>query len=342
VDLELTDEQQSIVEVFGALADRWAPPAGLREHEALGFDPKVWEQLVATGAPGMALPEADGGGGATLLELALAVEALGRRLTPAPLVEHAVAARLLARAGAITPEIAEGAAVATVALRPAVDGRARLVPAGAVADTVVALAGDDLVRVDAAPSGIAVPNLGDLPLADRDLATTGPDAVVLATGAEARDLHALALHEWRALTAAALVGLAAGALELARTYVLEREQFDVPIGSFQSIQHTLADAKVGIDGAQLLAYKASWAFGEQPARAAELATMALLFAAEQARVTSERALHFHGGYGVMVEYDIQLFYRRAKGWALVLADPGTELHRLADLRYGTTSREAGA
>ena len=45
LDLELTDEQQSIVEVFGALADRWAPLAGLREHEALGFDHKVWEQL---------------------------------------------------------------------------------------------------------------------------------------------------------------------------------------------------------------------------------------------------------------------------------------------------------
>jgi alkylation response protein AidB-like acyl-CoA dehydrogenase len=108
----------------------------------------------------------------------------------------------------------------------------------------------------------------------------------------------------------------------------------VPIGSFQSIQHTLADAKVGIDGAQLLAYKANWAFTEQPACAAELATMALLFAAEQARVTSERGLHFHGGYGVMVEYDIQLFYRRAKGWALVLGNAREELHHLADLRYG--------
>ena len=334
MDLELTDEQQSIVEVFGALADRWAPPAGLREHEALGFDPKVWEQLVATGAPGMALAEADGGGGATLLDLALAVEALGRRLTPAPLVEHAVTARLLARAGALTPEIAEGATLATLALRPAADGTARLVPAGAVADTVVALAGDDLVCVTGAAPGAAVPNLGDLPLAQRDLTGRGIDSAVLATGADAHALHDLALHEWRALTAAALVGLAAGALELARIYVLEREQFDVQIGSFQSIQHTLADAKVGIDGAQLLAYKANWAFAEQPARAAELATMALLFGAEQARVTSERGLHFHGGYGVMVEYDIQLFYRRAKGWALVLADPRTERHHLADLRYG--------
>jgi alkylation response protein AidB-like acyl-CoA dehydrogenase len=334
VDLELTDEQQSIVDVFGALADRWAPPAGLREHEALGFDPKVWEQLVATGAPGMALSEADGGGAATLLDLALAVEALGCRLTPAPLVEHAVAARLLARVGALTPEVTEGTTIAAIALRPAVDGRARLVPAGAVAGTVVALDDDRLVCATGAASGVAVPNLGDLPLADRDLAGADTETVVLATGDDARALHALALHEWRALTAAALVGLAAGALEIARVYVLEREQFDVQIGSFQSIQHSLADTKVGIDGAQLLAYKAAWSFTEQPARGPELATMALHFAAEQARVASERGLHFHGGYGVMVEYDIQLFYRRAKGWSLVLADPRSELHHLADLRYG--------
>jgi alkylation response protein AidB-like acyl-CoA dehydrogenase len=340
VDLELTDEQQSIVEVFGALADRWAPPAGLREHEALGFDAKVWEQLVATGAPGMALAESDGGGGATLLDLALAVEALGARLTPAPLVEHAVTARLLARAGALTPGVVDGSTVATIALRPAANGVARVVPAGAVAGTVVALDGDRLVCLSGDAPGVATPNLGDLPLADRDLTGAGTETIVLATGADAGALHDLAVHEWRALTAAALVGLAASALEVARSYVLERDQFDVPIGSFQSIQHSLADAKVGIDGAQLLSYKANWAFVEQPARAAELATMALLFAAEQARVTSERGLHFHGGYGVMVEYDIQLFYRRAKGWALVLGNPRNELHHLADLRYGRAAGEA--
>ena len=62
--------------------------------------------------------------------------------------------------------------------------------------------------------------------------------------------------------------------------------------------------------------------------------MAFLFAAEQAQRTAERALHYHGGYGFMEEYDIQLFYRRAKGWANVLDEPGREYARLADLRYG--------
>ena len=87
---------------------------------------------------------------------------------------------------------------------------------------------------------------------------------------------------------------------------------------------------VALDGAQLLARKAAWAHDCGRDDAAELGAMAFLFAAEQAQRTSDRALHFHGGYGFMEEYDIQLFYRRAKGWANVLDEPAREYARLAD------------
>ena len=62
--------------------------------------------------------------------------------------------------------------------------------------------------------------------------------------------------------------------------------------------------------------------------------MAFLFCAEQAQTASTRALHYHGGYGFMEEYDAQLYYRRAKGWALVLDDPALEYQRVARARYG--------
>ncbi len=334
MDLDPTDEQQSIVDVFGGLAERTVPLDRLRDHEPVGFAPELWEQLVAVGAPGMAVPEPAGGAGATLLDLALAVEALGRRLAPAPLIEHAVAARLLARVDALAPDVLDGARIATLALRPARDRTARLVPAGAVATTVVGFDGADLVVLDGEP-GRHVPNLASAPLADRDLG----DARVVASGARAASLYEHAVDEWRVLTASALVGLGLGALEIAVRYVSEREQFGVPIGSFQAIQHTLADVSVALDGAQLLARKAAWAHDTSssgaPDRAAELGAMAFLFAAEQAQRASDRALHFHGGYGFMEEYDIQLFYRRAKGWANVLDEPAREYSRLADLRYGT-------
>ena len=154
--------------MFGGLAERTVPLDRLRDHEPVGFSPELWAHLVAVGAPGMAVPEAAGGAGATLLDLALAVEALGRHLAPAPLIEHAVTARLLARADALSPDVLDGSRLATLALRPVRDGRARLVPAGAVATTVVAFDGEHLVVVDTEP-GPHVPNLASAPLADRDL-----------------------------------------------------------------------------------------------------------------------------------------------------------------------------
>jgi alkylation response protein AidB-like acyl-CoA dehydrogenase len=329
VDLDPTDEQQSIVDVFGDLAERTVPLDRLRDHEPVGFAPALWEQLVAVGAPGMAVPEAAGGAGATLLDLALAVEALGRRLAPAPLIEHAVTTRLLARTDSCLDDLLDGSRIATLALRPPKNGIARLVPAGAVANVVVAFDGMHLLAVDTAP-GEHVPNLASSPLADRDLSS----ARILARGARAERLHAQAVDEWRVLTASALVGLGLGALDIGVRYVSEREQFGVPIGSFQALQHTLADVSVALDGAQLLARKAAWAHDAALDDAAALGAMAFLFAAEESQRASDRALHFHGGYGFMEEYDIQLFYRRAKGWANVLDDPAHEYARLADLRYG--------
>src|SRR5690348_10848229 len=133
----------------------------------------------------MAVAEAHGGGGSGLLELSLAVGQLGRALAPAPLVEHAVTARLLTALGTAVPAgVVEGSAIASLALRPAVDGVARLVPAGAVAHHVVALDGDRLVLASSAPPRTAVPNLAPMPPADR--AGGDGSATTPATGAAAR------------------------------------------------------------------------------------------------------------------------------------------------------------
>ena len=127
---------------------------------------------------------------------------------------------------------------------------------GAVADVVVALRRRRPRRRRQRLPGEHVPNLASAPLADRDLADAADPAC---SGALAERLYDQALDEWRALTASALVGLGLGALDIGVRYVSEREQFGVPIGSFQAMQHTLADVSVALDGAQLLARKAAWA-----------------------------------------------------------------------------------
>jgi alkylation response protein AidB-like acyl-CoA dehydrogenase len=88
-----------------------------------------------------------------------------------------------------------------------------------------------------------------------------------------------------------------------------------------------------VDGARLLTHKAAGVAEAGPGTwdARRLAAMAFLFAAETAQTATARALHVHGGYGYTLEYDIQLYQRRARGWPLVLDDPACEHQRLAAL-----------
>jgi alkylation response protein AidB-like acyl-CoA dehydrogenase len=169
------------------------------------------------------------------------------------------------------------------------------------------------------------------PLADWPL--DDGERIVLASGPRATELYTEALAEWKLLTAAALGGLRSAALELGVAYVKARKAFGVIIGSFQAVQHRLADLVVAGDGGQLLTYEAAWARDSGESAAAALASMAFLFAADTAFRTTREAVQFHGGYGVTLEYDIQLYVRRAKAWPLALGDPKLEYRRLADVIY---------
>ena len=324
-----------MAEAFGDLFAREATPEAVRAAEAgCGFDPDLWGKLAAAGAPGMAVGVADGGGGASLVDLAVVVHEWGRRIAPVPLVEHAVCARLLTSVGGqrdLVTAVTSGELIATLAPGPVEPGgTARLVPAGAVADVVAARRGDDIVVARGRPPGAARPNTADLPLADRDLS----DAETVASGAAAASVWDRALAEWKALMAVAYAGLAGEVLAMGVAYTKQRHQFGVPVGSFQAVQHGLADAATRSEGARLLAFRAVCAVDAGRADGARLASMALLFGAESARFAADRVLQYHGGYGYSAEYDVQLYYRRAAGWLLQLGEPAAEIARLADADLG--------
>jgi alkylation response protein AidB-like acyl-CoA dehydrogenase len=333
VDLALSDDQQELVQHVAAFFTKECPTDRVRAAEPLGFDAALWRKVVDLGLPTMAVTEANGGGGASLEDAAFAVREHGRHLAPVPLIETCVANRLLDRVGA-TALLAEAAsgAVTTLTLTESVDGGATSVPAGAVADVVLTLDGDALVALrDGTPPRPSPPNLGSSPIADWDLRRA--DRTVLAAGTGAVDAFARAGDEWRALQAMALAGLAQTALGLGVDYVKQRRAFGVLVGWFQAVQHRLADAVTAVDGAELLAFEAIWALDRNGADAAALASMAFLFAAETSFATCAESLQFHGGYGFTLEYDIQLFYRRAKAWPLALGDRHPEHRRLAALLF---------
>ena len=126
-----TEDQEAIQEVFAGFFAKESPISVVRAAEPGGFNGALWGRLCETGAPGMGVSESAGGGGASLVDLAIVAEELGRSIAPVPLIDHQVAARLLAATGHNSAEVTEGGAIASLALRPAANGRWSLVPAGA-------------------------------------------------------------------------------------------------------------------------------------------------------------------------------------------------------------------
>lgn len=327
-DLTLDASEAAVAEVFGRFFANESTPAVVRGAEPLGFSVDLWRRASELGLAGMGAAEPVGGGGASWRDLVLVAEAVGQTLAPIPFADHTVVAHALGEA-----RLASGEAIAALAVRPAVDGVWRLVPAGAIADVVVGVDGRDLVAVWSPRPGASGHNHGSAPLADRDV--TG-DRVRLGDASEFDGL----LSRWKLLVAAALGGLAQRALEIAVSYVKERHQFGRPIGSFQALQHGLADCVAPVEAMRMLARKAAWALDTggverdvdegEITDASVLASMAFAFATEGAAAVTKRAMQCHGSYGFSQEYDIQLYYRRARGWPLALHGAVAERTSLAD------------
>jgi len=341
-DFPLSQAQLALRGAFRAFFDRNCPPERVRQAEPLGWDRELWAELGELRPVALGVPQSRGGDGAGLVELALAAEEAGRRAAPVPLAETAVAARILAATdadgapGALDRVLAGEVASVAVGPDPAAPGR-RIVPAGAVATVVLGLRGETLVMCsrDEAPTAR---NLPCAPLAWWHL----PDGVVLASGDQARSLLARAQREWRVLTAASLVGVAGAARDLAVQKARDRSAFGVPAGSFPAIARPLADVAAGIEGARGLAYQAAWLCDHEPDHAGALASTAFAQAAEAAERAATAARQAQGGSGYALESDAQLFFRRARGWALVAGDRRREVQRIADALFGALQRASEA
>jgi alkylation response protein AidB-like acyl-CoA dehydrogenase len=337
MDLALSTEQVELVTSFGDLLAAESSVDRVRAAEPGGFDEALWQTLLDTGALTMGVPEEQGGWGATMIDLVLVAEQLGRALAAAPAIEAQVAARLLGSAASAQSIEAlqvmlAGEQFVSLALRSPESGVMPLVPAGGLCDAVLALDGQRLLLAPVrAEERRPVANLAAAPLAD--LTCDLDRASELANGAEAIALFEGALDEWLLLVAAAVVGAAASAHEAVCVYAAERRAFGGVIGSYQGVAHPLADDATALDGARLLTLKAAWALDTKSDRARELVAMAFAFGSETALQVTYDAIHFHGGYGFMLEHDMQLHYRRVRGWSRVWGGPDRAYRRAADARY---------
>ena len=331
LDYSLTADHTDLQNAYRQFFKSYCPIETVRAAEPSGFDKSLWERLCAMGATTMALPESVGGDGATLVDLTLVAEEIGRSLAPVPWIDHVCAARLLARLGTLdSVDIVEGKSL--VALDPqedAVTGQ-RLIPTGSIADHIVVRDGDDVVRLTFGTRPVKVDNIGKLPMAWVDPGAAD-SRTVLASGAAALAEYQRALDEWRLLTASALVGLVEETMTIAAEFARTRYTLGVPISSLQALSHPLANMVITIEGGRNLARRAAWFLDNEPDERPELAPSVFVFMAEEASKAATMAVHIQGGLGVSAEAAATAYLVRARGWALAGGDPAASARRIAHI-----------
>lgn len=319
----------------------------VRAAEPSGIDKSLWERLCAMGATTMGLPESVGGDGATLVDLTLVAEEIGRYLAPVPWIDHVVGARLLARLGALevgathSGEILAGTRLVAIDPQQVAPSGSRLIPAGSIADHIIVRDGKNdgaVVLLSFASRPARVDNIGKLPLAWVDPAAAD-SRVVLASGPEALAEYQRALDEWRLLMASALVGLVEETMTIAAEFAKSRYTLGVPISTLQGISHPLANIAITVQGGRGLARRAAWFLDNEPEERPELAPSAFVFMAEEAAKAATMAVHVQGGLGVSAEAAATAYLVRARGWALAAGDPGATAVRIAQIVAARESRE---
>ena len=341
MNLELSADQEALREAFARFLNEESSMARVRAALPSGFDPALWRGLAELGAFSVRVPEEAGGLGLGVLDATALMEEAGRTLASGPIAETLVAARLLAQlggeqAGDLLARVLGGQAVLGLAFRELDEQPVQWIAGGAVAETVIARDGDDVVLIKLPPADRAEANLASTPIAEVDLAAGA--RTVLATGLAAAETFTRAIEEWKLLMAAALNGLAREAVRLAAAYATERTAFGQPIGAYQALSHPLADLITEIDGGKLLLWKTICDIaGDAPRAGAEI-SLSLWWNADAASRAVQQALQTFGGYGLTTEYDIHLYNLRAKAWPLVFGDPSRLLDNAGQRLYDDDSR----
>ncbi len=352
MDLEFSEEQQLLRETVRRVCSEHAPLDVVRqmEDDGTGYPAALWKQLAETGVIGLLIPESLGGAGMDLLDAAIVYEEFGRSLAPSPHFASAVlGAGVLLAAGdaeqqqSWLPRIASGEAILTPAwLEPdggfgprgvqltaeaegdgfVLRGKKRHVPFASAASRLVVLARTgtaddaiDLFLVDPHAPGVTMTQqrslASDTQYQVRFDSVRVPATARIGTAGSGWATWDRVLLDAIVLLAALAMGGAERALEITVQYAKDRKQFDKPLGAFQAIAHYLADAATAVDGGKTLVYEAAWA--RSHGRSTErLALMAKLFACQTWRDVSAMCQQVWGGVGFTIEYDIQLYFRRAK------------------------------
>ena len=291
---ELTADQRDLRSATEDLLAAACPLSYVRAAAATGNPPerKVWEALLELGLLDITVPAPDGGLGLDECALAPVLEVTGWCALPYPVVETTMVALPLGVTGLVA------------------SGFGRLVAWGADADRLVLKVGGGLRLYERDEVSVDVQSTVDGARRLARVTPAVPGALLTDDQGQIADVFQRAALG----TASQLVGLSRRMLELTVAYVTQREQFGAPVGSFQAVQHALANVLVKIEFARPAVLRAAYTLAVSAPTAHRDVSMAKVLAGDAASATARAALQCHGAMGYSWEYDLQLLMKRA--WAL--------------------------
>ena len=344
MDFDFSQEQYMLRDTVRDFLQKESSPRKVREawESETGRSEERWRKLGEMGVLGLTLPEEHGGAGMDEVDLVLVLEEAGRNILPEPLLEHAaVGAPLLARAGTDAqkaewlPKLASGEAKISVGLASepyVLDANADLVIIEQ--DGELHAATQDRLSLTPLKSADGARRLFKVTAELDDATRMGPSG----------EHGKWAFNHAAAGTAAELVGIADALLQQTIAYAKEREQFGRKIGSFQAVQHKLAETFLLVESAKSAIYYAAYALAHDVPDVAIHVSVAKAYAGDAARRANYESLQLHGGIGFTWEHDLHLWLKRGRALEAQYGDSDWHRQQIANWVYagGGAKEPAGA
>ena len=330
MELEFTSDQEELRSSVRAVLARECPMSLVRDVVEKGTSADaLWSRMVELDWPALTIAEAHGGIGLGFIELAVVLEELGRVVAPGPFTATAALFAPAVRecgsdeqAAQFLAGVAAGTTTGTLAFagQPAIE-------ADAVHEVVVT----DGERVVVVPPDQLQVNPVEAFDKSRRLARVELHGDVDRSRVLARpERLARAVEEATVALAVETLGTCQTIFETALEYAKQREQFGVPIGSFQAIKHKFSDMYVAVERARAAAYFAATTIAEDDERRTVATSMAKAAVGDAQRLIAQEGIQIMGGIGYTWEHDMHLYVKRAKSGDALFGTASEHRARIAD------------
>jgi len=368
MDLNFNSMQEMLRKSVAEFLVKECPYETVKELEEsdIGYDPKQWGKIVELGWPGLPFPEEYGGYDGEFMDLVIIQEEIGKRVYPSPFFSTVVQCGCAIMEGGneaqkkeLIPQIADGELLLALAQHESdpgyteqcikmaaeaqgdsyvLNGTKLFVLDANIANKIIVAAkpGDadvTLFLVDAKDPGLTISKIPTIAMDNtcevvfKDVKI--PKENILGEIGKGYETLEKVMTKAAIAKSAEMIGGAKVCIDMTAEYAKERVQYGKPIGGFQIIQHYMANMSIAYDTIYNYLYRVAWMVdaGED---AAFSASVLKAKTNENFKFIADRAVQIHGGIGTTREYDVALFFRKAKAWEFMSGDTDYHTDKVVD------------